>query len=52
MACPVTSRIRSLRMSMREAAGRLPSTPLEAVRTHRPPARSWSSAWPPWVLVR
>ena len=37
---------------MREAAGRLPSTLLEAARTHRPPARSCSSAWPPWVLVR
>ena len=49
-ACPVTSRIRSLRMSMREAAGqscpRRRSTP--PAPTGRPPAPA-SSAWPPWV---
>ena len=37
---------------MRDAAARAPSTPLDAVRTHRPPTRSCSSAWPPWVRVR
>ena len=50
--CPVTSRIRSPRMSIRDAAARLPSTPLEAARIHRPATRSCSSAWPPWVRVR
>src|SRR3984957_14550114 len=50
--CPVTSRIRSARMSILDAAARLPSTPLEAARIHRPATRSCSSAWPPWVRVR
>ena len=39
-------------MSIRCAAGKAPSTPLDAARTHRPATRSCSSAWPPWVLVR
>ena len=51
-SCPVTIRVRSDRMSIRCAAGRAPSTPLDAARTHRPATRSCSSAWPPWVLVR
>ena len=51
-SCPVTIRVRSDRMSMRDAAASAPSTPLEAARTHRPATRSCSSACPPWVLVR